>query len=186
MAQRLVAQSLIDPNLDRSLLLAREGMNLDDSEATRSNLLAALLRIPNAIGVVHEGSDRILDEALSPDGRTLAIRGNDGNVALLNPRTLRPIGTSLPGNTDIALWAGISGPLHALAFSPDTRTLAVGSTTGAGVEQSATVILVGVRTHAPKSGQQTSFGAITADVMFAPDGRTFATGGIGGHTSPRI
>src|SRR5437763_6165410 len=69
-AQRLGAQALIDPSVDRSLLLAREGVNLDDSVATRSNLLAALLRSPAAIGVAHEGSDRLLDEALSPDGRT--------------------------------------------------------------------------------------------------------------------
>src|SRR5207244_10878125 len=73
-AQRLGAQALIDPILDRSLLLAREGINLDNSEATRSNLLAVLLRSPAAIGVLHEGSDRLLDEALSPDGRTLAVR----------------------------------------------------------------------------------------------------------------
>ena len=32
-AQRLGAQALIDPSLDRSLLLAREGVNLDDSLA---------------------------------------------------------------------------------------------------------------------------------------------------------
>ena len=98
-AQRLGAQALIDPNLDRSLLLAREGMNLDDSEATRSNLLAALLRIPNAIWVVHEGSDRVLDEALSPDGRTLAIRGSDGNVALLTHGRCAQSETSLPATT---------------------------------------------------------------------------------------
>jgi len=160
-------------------------MNLDDSEATRSNLLAALLRIPNAIGIVHEGSNRILDEALSPDGRTLAVRGDDGNVALFDTRTLRQRGPALPGSSnDIGLWAGVTGPLRALAFTPDGRSLAVGSTTGAGPERSATVALVGLRTHASRTGRSTSFGAITADVAFAPDGRTFATGGSGGDTSP--
>ena len=183
-AQRLGAQALIDPNLDRSLLLAREGMNLDDSEATRSNLLAALLRIPNAIGILHQGSNRILDEALSPDGRTLAVRGDDGNVAFFDTRTLRPSGTALRGNNDIAFWAGIPGSLHALDFSPDGRTLAVGSTTGGGVDQSATVELIGLRTQASRVGKSTSFGFIAAEVAFAPDGRTFATGGSGGHTSP--
>jgi WD40 repeat protein len=183
-AQRLGAQALIDPNLDRSLLLAREGMNLDDSEATRSNLLAALLRIPNAIGILHQGSNRILDEALSPDGRTLAVRGDDGNVAFFDTRTLRPSGTALPGNSDIAFFAGIPGSLHALDFSPDGRTLAIGSTTGGGVDQSATVDLIGLRTHASRAGKSTSFGGIAAEVAFAPDGRTFATGGSGGDTSP--
>jgi len=182
-AQRLGAQALVDPSLDRSLLLAREGMRLDNSEATRSNLLAALLRIPNATGIVREGSDRILDEALSDDGRTLAVRGTDGNVALFDTHTLRPIGAALPGNSDIAFYAGgVSGSFRALAFSPDSRTLAVGSATGGGV---ATVVLNGVRTHAPRTGQNTSFaGAITTDVAFAPDGRTFATGGVGVHSYP--
>jgi WD40 repeat protein/DNA-binding SARP family transcriptional activator len=178
-AQRLGAQALVDPSLDRSLLLAREGVNLLNSDATRSNLLAALLRIPNAIGVIHQGSDRIVDEALSADGRTLAVRGTDGNVVLFDTRTLRPIGAALPGNSDIAFFAWIPGSFRALAFSPDSRTLAVGSTTGGGF---ATVILNGVRTHAPKTRQNTSFGEVTADVAFAPDGRTYAAGGLDGHS----
>jgi WD40 repeat protein/DNA-binding SARP family transcriptional activator len=182
-AQRLGAQALIEPSLDRSLLLAREGMNLDDSEATRSNLLAALLRSPVAIGILHQGSDRILDEALSPDGLTLAVRGDDGNVAFFDTRTLRPSGNALPGNSDIAFFAGIPGSLHALDFSPDGRTLAVGSTR-AGGDQSATVDLVGLGKHASRTVQTRSFGAITADVAFAPDGRTFAAGASGGDTSP--
>jgi WD40 repeat protein/DNA-binding SARP family transcriptional activator len=181
-AQRLGAQALVDPSLDRSLLLAREGMRLDNSEATRSNLLAALLRNPNAIGIVREGSDRILDEALSDDGRTLAVRGTDGNVALFDTRTLRPIGAAVPGNSDIAFYAGgVSGSFRGLAFSPDSRTLAVGSATGGGV---ATVVLNGVRTHAPRTAQNTNFGEVTADVAFAPDGRTFATGVADGRTLP--
>ena len=112
------------------------------------------------------------------------MRGDDGNVAFFDTRTLRPSGTALPGNSDIAFWAGIPGSLHALDFSPDGRTLAVGSTTGGGVDQSATVDLIGLRTHASRIGKSTSFGVIAAEVVFAPDGRTFATGGSGGHTSP--
>jgi WD40 repeat protein/DNA-binding SARP family transcriptional activator len=177
-AQRVGAQALVDPSLDRSLLLAREGMRLDDSEATRSNLLGALLRIPNAIGVFHVGSNRVLDEALSPDGRTLAIRGDDGNIAFFDTPTLRRSGDALSGNSDIGSWAGLGGPLHALAFTPDGRTLAVGGTTGGG-PASATLDLVGARTHVSKTPRSTSSGAFTADVAFAPDGSTVATGGVG-------
>src|ERR671937_2640048 len=114
-AERLGAQALADPSLDRSLLLAREGINLDDSTATRSNLRAALLRSPTAIGVIHEGSERLLDEALSPDARTLAVRGDDGNVAFFDTRTLRRIGPPLRGSNQV----GYFGPIRALAFSPD-------------------------------------------------------------------
>jgi WD40 repeat protein/DNA-binding SARP family transcriptional activator len=180
MAQRLGAQALIDPSLDRSLLLAREGVNLDDSLATRSNLLAALLRSPAAIGVAHEGSDRLLDEALSPDGRILAVRGDAGSVVFFDARTLRRIGSPFAGSNQVGLFGAVQGPLHALAFSPDGKTLAVGSTTG----HAATVDLVDARTHTSTT-TATSANAITADVAFAPDGRTFATGeAVTGTTSP--
>ena len=184
-AQRLGAQALIDPSLDRSLLLAREGMNLDDSEATRSNLLAALLRDPERDRRRARGSDRILDEALSPDGRTLAVRGDDGNVAFFDTRTLRPIGTALPGTATSAFLAGIAGSLHALAFSPDGRTLAVGSTTGAGVDSPRPSISSGCARMRRESARARASARITADVVFAPDGRTFATGGSSAATPAR-
>ena len=169
-AQRLGAQALVDPSLDRSLLLAREGVNLDDSIATRSNLLAALLRGPAAIGVMHEGSERLLDQALSPDGHTLAVRGDDGNVAFFDTRTLHRIGSPFTGSNQVGLFGAVEGPLHALAFSPDGKTLAVGGTTGTG----ATIDLVASRTHT-SAASASSANAITVDVAFAPDGRTFAT-----------
>ena len=91
-AQRLGAQALVEPQLDRALLLAREGVALDDSAATRSNLLAALLRSPAALAVLHGGGTRVLDDALGPDGRTLAVRGDDGSVTFFDTRTLRELG----------------------------------------------------------------------------------------------
>jgi WD40 repeat protein/DNA-binding SARP family transcriptional activator len=181
-AQRLGAQAVIDPNLDRSLLLAREGVNLVDSATTRSNLLAVLLRGPAAIGVVREGSARLLDEALSPDGRTLAVRGDDGKVAFFDTRTLRSVRAPLPGTDQIGLFRGIPGPLHGLAFSPD-GTLAVGGTTGLGLDESATVDLARSHTYASRTGRSTLDGAITTDVAFAPDGHTLATGEFGYHHS---
>ena len=65
-AQQLGAQALVEPRLDRALLLAREGVNLDDSVATRSNLLAALLRSQEALAVLRAGGARVLDDALQP------------------------------------------------------------------------------------------------------------------------
>ena len=51
-AQRLGAQALIEKDLDRSLLLARQGVALNDDAATRANLLFALVRSPGAIRAI--------------------------------------------------------------------------------------------------------------------------------------
>ena len=50
-AQRLGARALVEPEFDRSLLLARQGVALDDTVQTRGNLLAALLKSPAALSV---------------------------------------------------------------------------------------------------------------------------------------
>ena len=79
-AQGLGAQALAEPDLDRALLLARQGMALDDTLETRSNLLATLLKSPAAIGVLRGDGDGLTSLALSPDGRTLAFVDTDGTL----------------------------------------------------------------------------------------------------------
>ena len=56
-AQRLGARALVEDDLDRSLLLARQGMELDESAQTRGNLLAALLKSPAALGILRGGDE---------------------------------------------------------------------------------------------------------------------------------
>ena len=75
LAQRLGAQSLVEEDLDRSLLLARQAVAIDDSPQTRSYLLSELLRSPAAIGIMHGGGDDLRQIAVSPDGKTLAVGG---------------------------------------------------------------------------------------------------------------
>ena len=106
-AQRLGAQALVEPLLDRSLLLAREGVDLDDSTATRSSLLAVLLRSPSALAVLHGGGTRVLDDALSPDGRMLAVRGDDGSVTFFDTRTLREVGPRFTSSEQIGYMGAI-------------------------------------------------------------------------------
>jgi WD40 repeat protein/DNA-binding SARP family transcriptional activator len=180
-AGRLGAQALIEPGLDRSLLLAREGTNLDDSPATRGNLLAALVRSPAALAVVHGSGGRALDDALTPDGRTLAVGGDDGSVALFDTRTLRRVGGVIAGDSQVSMLGAVVKPIHALAFSPDGRTLAIGSSDGT----AATFEIVETASH-KQLATQTSFStAIAADVAFAPDGRTLVTGeAVTGRVSP--
>ncbi|MDX6539141.1 MAG: hypothetical protein QOI71_751 [Gaiellales bacterium] len=171
-AGRLGAQALIEPGLDRSLLLAREGVQLDDSLATRGNLLASLLRSPAALAVLHGQGDRALDEALTPDGRTLAVGGDDGSVVFFDTRTRRRIGSIIAGDSQISMNGAIVKPIHALAFSPDGRTLAIGSTTG----WFATLSLVDARTHRERTSETSRTTMTTTDVVFAADGRRFVTG----------
>jgi WD40 repeat protein/DNA-binding SARP family transcriptional activator len=114
-AQRLGAQALIEPRVDRSLLLARQGVALDDSRVTRSSLLAALLRNPAAVGVIG-GDGRPLNAlGLSPDGRTLAAADNQGRVLFLDPVTRRPVGRP---------YTALS-PIFAVTYSPDGSLMAL-------------------------------------------------------------
>jgi hypothetical protein len=74
-SRRLGAQALLEDELDRSLLLARQAIALDDSLETRSDLLAALLRSPAAAAVVHGDLSGIGALGLSADGQRLAVGG---------------------------------------------------------------------------------------------------------------
>ena len=180
-AQRLGAQALVEPRLDRALLLAREGVNLDDSVATRSNLLAALLRSPAALAALHGGGARVLDDALSRDGRMLAIRGDDGTVTFFDARRLREVSPRFKGTGQISSFGAIVRPVRAVAFSPDGRTLAVGDSDG----HNATLDLFDTRTHRVRASVTSRPNVVTADVAFAPDGRTVVTGeAVSGRTSP--
>ena len=81
-AERLGAQALTVDELDRALLLARTGVALEDSVATRGNLLAALLRVPRgSLGVLPDVRDNaIYGIALSPRGNRIAIGDHVGEV----------------------------------------------------------------------------------------------------------
>ncbi|MGZ4335103.1 MAG: nSTAND1 domain-containing NTPase, partial [Gaiellaceae bacterium] len=181
-AERLGAQALVEPQLDRSLLLAREGVALDDDEATRGNLLAALLRSPAALAVLHPPGAQMLDDALSRDGRRLAVRGDGGVVTVFDTRSLRQVGREFDSSGLIRWFGAIVRPLHALAFSPDGRTLAVGDSSSSSY---ATLALVDTRTQRARV-MTTDQGAVaTADVAFAPDGRTVVAGeAVTGRVSP--
>jgi WD40 repeat protein/DNA-binding SARP family transcriptional activator len=179
-AQRLGAQALIEPSLDTSLLLAREGVNLDNSAATQGNLLATLLRSPAAIGLVRSSGTRVLDDALSPDGRLLVVLADDGTVTFVNSKTFRRVGRTFQAGNQLAMFGAINRPVGVLAFSPDGRTLAVGNTTG----NNADLFLLDSRTHRQRALAQSPYLA-TADVIFSPSGRRLVTGEItSGQISP--
>jgi WD40 repeat protein len=90
-AQRLGSQALVARDLDLSLLLARQGVALDDSLATQGNLEAALIRSPAAIRVDRPLPGRLLNVSTSPDGKLLAIGQNSSDLAILDRKTLKPL-----------------------------------------------------------------------------------------------
>jgi WD40 repeat protein/DNA-binding SARP family transcriptional activator len=178
-AESLGAQALVESSPDTSLLLAREGVNLDDSPETRSNLLAALLRSPDLIGVAHTEAGPVFDDTISPAGRLLAYRDRDGAVYLVNANSLGRLVRPFYAGSDLDVLDAIGRPLTDLAFSPDGRTLAIGSTdSGLGGPTQAVVFLYDTHSHRQLWESPGLGNGGTADVLFAPDGRTLVAGRI--------
>ena len=165
-AQRLGAQALAEDDLDRSLLLARQGVTLDDSLQTRSDLLAALLKSPAAIGVLSGDGDRLVSLDLSPDGRTLAFADNDGTVSFVDTRTRRPAAprAEVGGHAGFIIDAILR--LDHVRYSPDGSQIAVGG---------GRPVVLDARTHRPLARLRMPpdpLGRIVTALRFSPDGRS--------------
>jgi WD40 repeat protein/DNA-binding SARP family transcriptional activator len=167
-AQRLGVQAITEPRLDRSVLLARQGVALDDSRTTQSNLLEALLRSPAAIRVLPGTGSPLGALELTSDGRTLVAGDSRGIVRFLDAASGRPSGrryTTLSGIT-------------ALKLSPDGKVLAV--VAGGFVD------LVDARTHdyLRRLFPEPQPAVLPGTVAFSPDSRVLAADVI--RTEPRL
>jgi WD40 repeat protein/DNA-binding SARP family transcriptional activator len=174
-AGRLGAQALTGPRLDRSLLLAREGVALDDSPVTRGYLLDALLRSPAAIGVMGGDGSPLTALDLSPNGRTLAAGDTRGNVLFFDASTRRRVGRP---------YRALRPAVSALRFSPDGALLAV--VDGDHIE------ILDARTHQqrsslsaapPSSSAVVNIPWVFGTVAFSPDSRVLAADVI--HNQPQ-
>jgi WD40 repeat protein/class 3 adenylate cyclase len=115
LARELGARAVIEPRLDRAMLLAREAVNLDDSRETQGTLLSTLLRSPAAISTFSSPiTDRPQQISLSPDGRTLEVVENTSLVRLYDTRTRRELRSALP-----------NAPHVRATFSRDAKLLLV-------------------------------------------------------------
>jgi WD40 repeat protein/DNA-binding SARP family transcriptional activator len=161
-AQRLGAQALAEDDLDRALLLARQGVALDDSLQTRGNLLAALLKSPATIGVLRGDGDRLIGLDLSPDGRTLAFLDHDGTLSFIDTRTrhTRAIIDSIAGLAGVIIEAVLTPDVR---FSPDGSLLAVGG---------GEPVVLDARTRGVHARLRIGRDRILYALRFSPDGRT--------------
>jgi WD40 repeat protein/class 3 adenylate cyclase len=121
-AQRIGAQALAETNVDRALLFAVAGVDLQDSLETRSDLLSVLQKTPALFRFIRPSRSEITAVAASPDGRLLAVGDGEGEVRFIDLRTWQPEGEPVRFDNQV------SG--QAMAFSPDGGTLAV-ATAGA-------------------------------------------------------
>ena len=79
-AQRIGTLAQTEPNLDRSLLLAVAGVQLNDLPETRGDLLAVLQKTPDVFRLTRVSRNELTAIAVSPDGRLLASGDSAGEV----------------------------------------------------------------------------------------------------------
>ena len=119
-ARRLGAHALLAPDISQSLLLAVQGVRLDDSPETRVNLLAAMARQPRLVRSVPAAGDYIDFLQVSEDGKRVAFPDDKGGVHLYDAATSRLL-EQLPA------WVlQRESQFLLLAFSPRDEYLAVG------------------------------------------------------------
>jgi WD40 repeat protein/DNA-binding SARP family transcriptional activator len=154
-AEGLGAQALADGDLDRSLLLARQGVALDDTSQTRSNLLAALLKSPAAVAVLHGDGDGLTALDVSPGGRTLAYIDTDGTLRRIDTETLAPVGRPVTVPSHV-VW----GPRD-VRFSGDGSRLAIGGYAARIYDARTLHVITQLKTE-----------QLVYSVQFSPDGRS--------------
>jgi WD40 repeat protein/DNA-binding SARP family transcriptional activator/class 3 adenylate cyclase len=166
-ARRVGAQALVADNIAESLLLAVEGLRLDDSPETRANLLAALSRNPALISSTPIAEDPTgLDT--SPDGEVVAVSSGSEGLSFRDADTLKPLGA-------------LDEPSFQLRFRPNGDQIAVAASSDRPVPLGEfgplPVLLVDATTFErvpTQLGSQPGGRRVANDVRYSADGRFLA------------
>jgi WD40 repeat protein len=168
-AERLSTLALTEPSLDRSFLLAVAGLKLRDRPETRGNLLTVLQKTPALVHLTRVSGNDVPALAVGPDGGLLASGDTAGVVRFTDLRTWQTDGATVRVEGAVSM--------DAMRFSPDGRTLAVGTDT-AGTTSSLYLVDVSSR-RARRVGSWPSVPAVAGPVRFtrmafSPDGTRIA------------
>ena len=167
-ARRVGALAPLAPDLSESLLLAVQGVRLDDSPETRVNLLAAMAREPHLVRSVPAAGDYLSPMTVSTDGERIAAPDDDGAVHLYDAATgglLRSYDTLAGESPGQQVFAAVS-------FSPRDEYLAVGATVApsARLLDPHTLAPTGPALEMPGGDSRTR----VTDLDFSADGRYLA------------
>jgi WD40 repeat protein len=167
-ARRVGAQALVGEDVDESLLLAVEGVRLDDSTDTQGNLLATLSRNPALVRSAR-ADDGLITLDVSPDGEVVAVGGPFEGVSFRDADTLEPLGS-------------LEEPPWRLMFRPDGQQIAIAANTYSDNPthipfDPIPALLVDATTFAPQPAQlggQPGPQSVASDLRYSADGRYLA------------
>ena len=89
LARKVGARALLTEDISHSVLLAAQGVRLDDSAETRANLVAAMNKHPNLIRSIPAAGGRTENVEISADGSRIVAGGIDATFHLYDSATGR-------------------------------------------------------------------------------------------------
>jgi len=146
--------------LDLSLLLSVEALEIDDRQDNQSVLLNALQQTPHLITFLRGHAGTVRSLALTANGKILASGSADNTIMLWDVTAREPIGEPLTGHT---------GTVWSVIISSDGKTLVSGSADN-------TIRLWDVFTHQPLALPLAGHTAPVLSLALSADGALLASG----------